>query len=111
MIGIADKVAAFRMRAITLSRSAARRFIVGEQGLRPGRACEGKRALERAMRTIEALQREPLQIVARSQDLALYGRVVDYRPGQWETLCYKERKFFDWGGWLAVRPMEELPYW
>ncbi len=22
-----------------------------------------------------------------------------------------ERKFFDWGGWLAVRPMDELPYW
>jgi len=57
------------------------------------------------------VQLDPLQIVARSQDLALYGRVVDYRPGQWETLCYKERKFFDWGGWLAVRPMEELPYW
>jgi uncharacterized protein YcaQ len=24
---------------------------------------------------------------------------------------YDRRRFFDWGGWLAVRPMEELPYW
>jgi uncharacterized protein YcaQ len=24
---------------------------------------------------------------------------------------YQKRKFFDWGEWLAVRPMEELPHW
>ena len=24
---------------------------------------------------------------------------------------YQQRKFFDWGGWLAVRPMDELPHW
>jgi uncharacterized protein len=29
----------------------------------------------------------------------------------WEDLTYKKRKFFDWGGWLSVRPMDELPYW
>ena len=26
-------------------------------------------------------------------------------------LTYQQRKFFDWGGWLAVRPMDELPHW
>ena len=26
-------------------------------------------------------------------------------------LAYEQRKFFDWGGWLAVRPMDELPHW
>ena len=30
-------------------------------------------------------------------------------PGLWEDLAYQQRKFFDWGGWLAVRPMDELP--
>jgi len=63
------------------------------------------------MRTMEYLQLDPLQIVARSQDIALFGRVVGYEPGQWEELCYKHRKFFDWGGWLALRPMDELPHW
>jgi uncharacterized protein YcaQ len=29
----------------------------------------------------------------------------------WEDTTYKKRKFFDWGGWLAVRPMDELPHW
>lgn len=63
------------------------------------------------MREMEYLQLDPLQIVARTQDIMLYGRVLDYRPGQWEDLTYKKRKFFDWGAWLAVRPMDELPYW
>jgi uncharacterized protein YcaQ len=63
------------------------------------------------MRAMDYLQLDPLQIIARSQDLALHSRVLDYRPGLWETPTYKQRKFFDWGGWLAVRPMDELPYW
>ncbi len=33
------------------------------------------------------------------------------RLGMWEELAYQQRKFFDWGGWLAVRPMDELPHW
>jgi hypothetical protein len=57
------------------------------------------------------LQLDPLQIVARSQDITLHSRVLDYRPGLWEELTYRKRKFFDWGGWLAVRPMDELPHW
>jgi uncharacterized protein YcaQ len=85
------------MPAITLSRVAARRFILGRQGLWPGRRWKGKRG-----------QLDPLQIVARSQDLALHSRVIDYSPGMWERF-YEERKFFDWGDWLAVRPMDELP--
>jgi len=99
------------MEAVTLSRIAARRFILGKQGLWPGRRWKGKRGVESAMRAMEYLQLDPLQVLARSQDLALHSRVVDYIPGLWEDACYKERKFFDWGGWLAVRPMEELPHW
>jgi uncharacterized protein YcaQ len=94
-----------------LSRIEARRFILGRQGLWPGRRWKGWRGTERAMRAMEYLQLDPLQVVARSQDLALHSRVVNYTPGLWEALCYKERKFFDWGGWLAVRPIEELPHW
>jgi uncharacterized protein YcaQ len=63
------------------------------------------------MRTIEYLQLDPLQIIARSQDIQLHSRVLDYSPGMWETVTYQKRKFFDWGGWLAVRPMDELPHW
>ncbi|MBI1255897.1 MAG: hypothetical protein GC204_00355 [Chloroflexi bacterium] len=96
---------------LTLSSEAARRFILGKQGLWPGRRWRGLEGTEQAMHAIEYLQLDPLQIIARSQDIMLYGRVLDYTPGLWEEATYQQRKFFDWGGWLAVRPMDELPYW
>jgi len=89
----------------------ARRFILGKQGLWPGRRWRGRKGTEQAMRAMEYLQLDPLQIIARSQDIALYGRVLDYTPEMWETVTYQKRLFFDWGGWLATRPMDELPYW
>jgi uncharacterized protein len=63
------------------------------------------------MREMEHLQLDPLVIVARAQDLALQSRVIDYHPDDWALHTYERRRFFDWGGWLAVRPMDELPYW
>ena len=63
------------------------------------------------MRAMEHLQLDPLVVVARAQDLMLHSRVIDYRPNDWAVQTYERRRFFDWGGWLAVRPMDELPYW
>jgi uncharacterized protein YcaQ len=95
----------------TIDLDTARRFILGRQGLWPGRRWRGLPGVEQAMRAIEYLQLDPLQIVARSHDLTLHSRVLDTAPGMWEDLAYRQRKFFDWGGWLAVRPMDELPHW
>src|SRR5512140_2353943 len=89
----------------------ARRFILGKQGVWPGRRWRGIQGTEQAMREMEYLQLDPLQIIARSQDITLHSRVLDYSPGLWEEVTYRQRKFFDWGGWLAVRPMDELPHW
>jgi uncharacterized protein YcaQ len=96
---------------INIDLETARRFILGKQGLWPGRRWQGIEGTEQAMLAMEYLQLDPLQIIARSHDIQLYGRVVDATPGQWEEVTYQQRKFFDWGGWLAVRPMEELPHW
>ena len=96
---------------LTIDLQTARRFILGKQGLWPGRRWRGLKGTEKAMRAMEYLQLDPLQIIARSQDISLHSRVLDYRPGLWEKVTYEQRKFFDWGGWLAVRPMDELPYW
>jgi len=96
---------------LTIDIDIARRFILGKQGLWPGRRWRGVKGTEQAMRATEYLQLDPLQIIARSQDIQLHSRVLDYEPGMWEEVAYKKRKFFDWGGWLAVRPMEELPHW
>src|SRR5690242_16225861 len=96
---------------LTIDIETARRFILGKQGLWPGRRWCGLAGAEQAMRAMEYLQLDPLQIIARSQDIKLHSRVLDYTPGMWEELAYQQRKFFDWGGWLAVRPIDELPHW
>jgi uncharacterized protein YcaQ len=96
---------------VEISRQTARRFILGRQGLWPGRRWRGLAGTERAMRTMEHLQLDPLGIMARAQDLMLHSRVIDYQVDDWARLTYEKRRFFDWGGWLAVRPMDELPYW
>lgn len=96
---------------LNLDRETARRYILGKQGLWPGRRWQGLDGTAQAIRAMEYLQLDPLQIVVRSQDIALCSRVLDYKPEMWEEVTYRRRQFFDWGGWLAVRPMEELPYW
>jgi len=89
----------------------ARRFILGKQGLWPGRRWRDLAGTEQAMRAIEQLQLDPLVLLARAHDLILHARVLDYHPEDWAKLTYDQRRFFDWGGWLAVRPMDELPHW
>jgi hypothetical protein len=96
---------------LTIDLETARRFILGKQGLWPGRRWRGLKGTEGAMRAMEYLQLDPLQIIARSHDITLHSRVLDYTPGMWEVVTYQKRKFFDWGGWLAARPMDELPHW
>ncbi len=89
---------------LTITIETARRFILGKQGLWPGRRWRGIEGTEQAMRAMEYLQLDPLHILARSQDIALHSRVLDYTPGLWEDLAYQQRKFFDWGaGWPCGR--------
>ena len=90
---------------------AARRFILGCQGLWPGRRWVGRPGTRRALHQSGLVQVDPLNVVGRSHDLALHARVWDYRPEHLDHLLYKSREFFDYGGTLYVLPMGELPYW
>ena len=99
------------MTKITLSPPIHRRFILGRQGLWPGRRWSGKEGTARALRQVEAVQIDPVSVVAQSHDIVLWGRVLDYQPQQLLTLAYEERQFFDYGGVLFFYPMAELPYW
>lgn len=96
---------------LSIDRTTARRFVLGKQGLWPGRRWQGLKNVPLAMQEMEYLQLDPLQMMARSHDIQLYSRVLDYQAGFWEKVTYEERAFFDWGDWLAARPMEELPHW
>ena len=89
----------------------ARRFLLGCQGLWPGRRSAGRPGARRALHRSGLVQVDPLNVVGRSHDLALHARVWDYRPEHLDHLLYTSREFFDYGGTLYVLPMGELPYW
>jgi uncharacterized protein len=95
---------------ITISNQTARRFVLGKQGLWPGRRWRGKKGTAQAIRECEAVQLDPLNIFARSQDIVLHSRVLEYEPQYLHDVAYQDREFFDYGGWLAMYPMSELPY-
>ncbi|MCC6301064.1 MAG: YcaQ family DNA glycosylase [Anaerolineales bacterium] len=99
------------MPLITISNQTARRFVLGKQGLWPGRRWRGRNGTAQAIDACEAVQLDPLIVIARSQDITLHSRVLDYKPEYLYDVAYKQRKFFDYGGWLAMYPMRDLPYW
>ncbi len=99
------------MTPISISQQTARRFVLGKQGLWPGRRWKGQKGTAQAIRECEAVQLDPLNIFARSQDIVLHSRVLDYKPDYLYQVAYQEREFFDYGGWLAMYPMSNLPYY
>lgn len=95
----------------SISKKTYRRFLLASQGLWPGRRYQGLTGTEAVLRQMQALQLDPLVMVARSQDIAMYGRVLDYKPDLLYKMAYEKRKAFDYGGWLMMYPMHEFPYW
>jgi uncharacterized protein YcaQ len=92
------------------SRETARRFILGRQGLWPGRRWEGRRGLTSALRYAGSVQVDPLNVVGHSHDLALWGRIIGYRADHLEAALYRSRTLFETGGNVQIRPLAELPY-
>jgi uncharacterized protein len=90
------------MKPIVISQQTARRFVLGKQGLWPGRRWKGVNGTAQAIRACEAVQLDPLNVAARSQDIVLHSRVLDYKPEYLYKVAYEERQFFDYGGWLAM---------
>jgi uncharacterized protein YcaQ len=99
------------MTDLSISRTTARRFLLGRQGLWPGRRWQGLAGTTQALRATEAVQIDPLIVIARNHDLTLHSRVIDYQPEQLDRLLYTERLFFDYGGTIFIYPIDELPYW
>ena len=95
----------------SISSATYRRFILGCQGLWPGRRWSGKAGAAQALRAAEAVQVDPVVVVAQSHDIVLWGRVADYRPAYLQELLYQDRLYFDYGGELFIYPVEEFPYW
>lgn len=99
------------MATLQISKETQRRFILGKQGLYPGRRWQGKAGVYEAVRAGCVVQVDPLAVVANSHDIVLYGRVLDYDPAYLSSLLYTEHTLFDYGGTIMLHPVEELPYW
>ncbi len=80
------------MTPISISQQTARRFVLGKQGLWPGRRWKGQKGTAQAIRECEAVQLDPLNIFARSQDIVLHSRVLDYKPDYLYQVAYQERE-------------------
>lgn len=99
------------MPALTISALTRRRFIMGKQGLYPGRRWRGKEGALQAIRAGCVVQVDPLNVIARSHDITLYGRVLDYQAAHLDALLHVDHLCFDYGGTVMIFPIEELPYW
>ncbi len=95
---------------LTITPITYRRYLLGQQGLWPGRRWRGIDGAAQALNSASVVQIDPLNVAARSQDIALYGRVLDYTPPLLNELLYNRRQGFDWGGTVYLHPMQELPY-
>ena len=94
-----------------ISKQTARRYVLGRQGLWPGRRFRGEAGTAQAIRQSEGIQVDTINIIARSHDLALWSRVEDYQPAHLNQLLYTAHQFFDYGTILLVYPMDELVHW
>ncbi len=99
------------MSHYSISKQVARRFVLGKQGLWPGRRWRGLEGASQALHVAERIQLDPLCVVARNHELALLSRVADCDPECLYRLLFESREFFDYGETLFIQPMDELPYW
>lgn len=99
------------MTKLSITTQTARRFILGYQGLWPGRRWSGKEGVAQALRVAQAIQIDTVCKPAYNHELALWSRVHEYHSADLHDLLYHERRFFDYGGKICIYPIEELPFW
>jgi uncharacterized protein len=93
---------------VKISRQASRRFVLGMQGLWPGRRWKGVDGARSALQQCRIIRVDPLDVVGRAHDLALLSRIVGYRRSHLDRLLYEERAGFEHGGAVSIYPSELL---
>jgi uncharacterized protein YcaQ len=103
--------------------SALRRVILARQGLlrwRGGKGAfaegvpwheelEGTEGTHEALRRLEAVQLDPVNVVAPNHHLVFTNRVGDYKPEHLEALYPQKRVFEYWAQARCVMPVEDWP--
>ncbi len=92
-----------------ISKEVERRFVLGLQGLWPGRRWKGRTGARAALQACRRVQVDPLNVVGQNQDLVLGSRVDGYRHGDLDALLYERHDAYEFGGGMSVFPKETLP--
>lgn len=91
-----------------ISKEAARRFLILRQSFLQER---GKNGTLEAIKRLECVQTDPINVVHRNHHLVLHNRVTDYKPSYLEELLYKDRRVFEyWCNEKSIIPIEDFPY-
>ena len=92
-----------------VSKEAARQFLVWRQGFLQGE--RGKEGTLKAIKRLECIQTDPINVVHRNQHLVLHNKIVDYKPVYLEDLLYEDRRVFEyWCNEKSIIPIEDFPY-
>lgn len=91
-----------------ISKETQKRFVLGLQGLWPGRRWKGREGTRAAISSCRRVRVDPLDVVGRVQDLTLASRVVGYKRDHLDQLLYKDREGFEHGGAVSIFPRELL---
>jgi uncharacterized protein YcaQ len=98
---------------LSVSKEAARRFLVRRQLLAPPRALKGgPEAVMEVVRRLGSVQFDPLAVAGRNHDLVLHARVKGYRSRWTDELLYDRRELFEaYNKGLSLLPTSELPWY
>jgi len=92
-----------------VTKESVRRFLVSMQDFLMKR--RGKDGTLEAVKALECIQADPINVVHRNQHLVLHNRVTDYKPSYLEDLLYKDRRLFEyWCNEKSIIPIEDFPY-
>jgi len=92
-----------------VSKEAARQFLCLRQRFLQGK--RGKDGVLEAIKRLECIQTDPINVVHRNHHLVLHNRVTDYSPSYLDELLYKDRRVFEyWCNEKSIIPIEDFPY-
>ena len=100
-------------KKLTVTREAARRFLVARHFLAPPRSLQGgPDAVMEVFRRLGSIQFDPLAVAGRNHDLVLHARVAGYDPAWCDELLYRRRELFETQNKaLSLLPTTELPWY
>lgn len=97
------------MKPEKISKEVIRRFLCFKQGLFEEK--RGKEGTLKAIKQLECVQVDPINVVHRNHHLVLYNRVADYTPYYLEKLLYEDRSVFEyWCNEKSIIPIEDFKY-